>query len=375
MWLGANPKNFTSQPFVTSWLLRSYALASIRVFMSVYCFFTIFFSWAWFAKHEVVFHLQDIAIPKMTFMMGVNAIGRSFSYFTYLSYWGLAFYFAFAGMHTFVFAKRGTTWLDNWPVLMKLLHSILYSSIVCYPFLVSSIYWGSMWVGPSWFKTHFDSWSMISIHVLNSLFATFELVVTQTPPLPWLQMSALLLIMGLYLGIAYLSKVTAGVYVYLWLDPKVGADKIIAHIIGYTMAIIVIFTLVRGAIWLRCRLTQARTLTLGPEFERSESDNSSSHATFWTSPEIEMQKPELSSTTLEVSTNLSDSRKPSLEAPTIPRMSFDASSIDPTELPQPEQAYRQHPLRSSNSHFQNFSRPHSVATIMSKSTRQSGFWA
>ena len=373
--LGVTVTGFSSEPFVTSWFLPTYALASIRAFLSAYCFTTIFYSWSWFATHHVTFHLQDIGIDPITFSMGVEAIGRSFSYFTYLSYWGLAFYFAFAAMHTFVKAKRhntwldkwhqSATWLDDWPLSLQILHSILYSSIVCLPFLVSAIYWASMWVGP-WFKQDFDSWSAISIHVLNSIFATFEIVATQTSPLPWLHLPALLVIMALYLGVAYLTKATAGVYVYLWLDPKVGAGKIIAHVIGYGMAMVVIFNLVRAAMWLRCRLTNKPNTPSVHLLNRVDSSRSSSHETLWKSHgfNFEMQKAE----TVAV-----ESRRVSV-APTIPKTSFDSATIDPSTFPQPEPAYRPYPKRTSSYHVQNFSRPQSMASMMSASTKHSGFW-
>ena len=370
--MGMTATGFSSEPFVTSWLLPSYALASIRAVLSVYCFTTIFYSWGWFATHEVVFHLQDIDIDPITFTMGADAIGRSFSYFTYLCYWGLAFYFAFASMHTFVYARRqnawlqnweqSATWLDDWPLLLQILHSMYYSSIVCLPFLVSSIYWASMWVGP-WFDHDFDAWSAVSIHVMNSVFAVFEIVVTQTSPLPWLHLLALLAIMAFYLALAYLTKLTAGVYIYLWLDPQVGAWKIIGHVVGYSMAIVVIFNLVRAAIWLRCRLTR-KTSTASVNMLQRVDSNSSSHATLWTKQDFEMQKAD--------SVKL-PSRRVSL-APTIPKQSFDVSSIDPSAFPPPEPVYRPYPRRSSSYHVQNFSRPQSVATMMSSSTKHSGFW-
>jgi hypothetical protein len=165
--------------------------------------------------------------------------------------------------------------------------------------------------------------------------------------------------------LAYLTKATAGVYVYLWLDPEVGADKMIAHIVGYTMGVIVMFNIVRGAIWLRCRLTKHRQLP-GAQNIDQQSINSSSQQTLWTN-DIEMQKVE--------------SRRMSLDAPTIPKMSFDRSSIDPSELPYPEPAYQARPKmsgewspRSSSYHIQNFSRPASTASMLSRTTKHSGFW-
>lgn len=284
--MGVTATGFSSEPFVTSWFLPAYALASIQAFLSAYCFITIFYSWSWFATHHVAFHLQDIGIAPITFSMGVEAIGRSFSYPTYLSYWGLAFYFAFSAAHIFVHAKRHNTWLDNWqqsatwlddwPLALQILHSIFYSSAVCLPSLVNGIYGASMWVGP-WSTHDLNPWSAISIHALNSVFATFEISATRTAPLPWLHLPALLVVIALYLGLGYLTKATAGVYVDLWLDPNVGAGKIIGQVVGYGMTMVVIFNLVRGAIRLCCRLTNRTSSSSLHPLNRIDSPINSRH--------------------------------------------------------------------------------------------------
>ena len=60
-----------------------------------------------------------------------------------------------------------------------------------------------------------------------------------------------MLFMSLYLGLVYISKAVENFYPYLWLDPKVGWKQIVAHVIGYTMAIILFYNVVLGLIWLR----------------------------------------------------------------------------------------------------------------------------
>ena len=65
--------------FVTSWLLSPAALASVRLLFSLYAFLTQF----------VILGLSGRVLDE-----------QSFSYFTVLTYWGLAFYFLVAGVHT-----------------------------------------------------------------------------------------------------------------------------------------------------------------------------------------------------------------------------------------------------------------------------------
>jgi len=66
-----------------------------------------------------------------------QAAQRSFSFFTVLGYWGIAFYFAAVAAQTASYASRGYSWLESWPAPLKFLHSILYMTVTVYPFLVT----------------------------------------------------------------------------------------------------------------------------------------------------------------------------------------------------------------------------------------------
>jgi hypothetical protein len=160
-------------------------------------------------------------------------------------------------MHTFVAARTGQPWLQRWHPLLQTLHTIFYTCVTTFPFLVTAVYWSSMYIGP-WFEHDFDRWSALSIHMLNSVFALFEIIFTSSEPPPWTHLGVLLLIMGLYLPIPYITKVTEGLYIYLWLDPNNGIPQLIAHIVGYAVVIVCIFNAVKGTIWLRCLLTGNR---------------------------------------------------------------------------------------------------------------------
>ena len=52
-------------------------------------------------------------------MAASEAADHSFSYFTDLGYWGLAFYFAFAAAHTGSYALTGRPWLASWPAVLR----------------------------------------------------------------------------------------------------------------------------------------------------------------------------------------------------------------------------------------------------------------
>lgn len=264
--LGLRPNGFNSRAFFSSWLLPPLALALLRAVLSIYCFTTIFYSFGWFAHNIDVFHLKDINLPEITFSLGASAIGKSFSYFTYLSYWGQAFYFAVSSMHTLVYWRTGRTWLERWPRWLQVAHSVFYTSVVCFPAMVSAIYWCSMFVD-KWYTLDFDQWSNTSIHMLNTVFALAEITLPRTGVPPWGHLGVLMLFMSLYLGLVYISKVVEDFYPYLWLDPGVGWKQIVAHVIGYTMTIILVYNVVLGLIWLRRNLTEK-------ESERNDRESS-----------------------------------------------------------------------------------------------------
>lgn len=87
------------------------------------------------------------------------------------------------------------------------------------------------------------------------MFALVELVLPATDPPPWLHLAFLILILLLYLALAYLTHATAGFYPYNFLDPATGKGKVTAYSFGIAAAIIVIFLVVRAAIWVRKRFT------------------------------------------------------------------------------------------------------------------------
>ena len=105
----------------TSWLLPPLFLFALRALISLYAFLVLF-----------------IRIGLETTSGDDEAAAHSFSYFTLLEYWGLAFYFAFAAAHTASYAFRGQAWLQSWPGVLKWLHSTFYVTTTVFPFVVTS---------------------------------------------------------------------------------------------------------------------------------------------------------------------------------------------------------------------------------------------
>ena len=98
--------------------------------------------------------------------------------------------------------------------------------------------------------------SQISEHALNSFYALFEILLTRTSPRPPLHLLFLIILLALYLALAYICRATEGFYVYNFLDPATGAGHVAAYCIGILVAACVIFGIVWVVIWLRNKATK-----------------------------------------------------------------------------------------------------------------------
>ncbi|KAG6112061.1 hypothetical protein E4U13_004471 [Claviceps humidiphila] len=255
--------------FETSWLFSPWVLGGIRALISLYSFTTLFF-------------IIGYTCANSSFG-GCETVRRSFSYFTVLTYWGLAFYFLASAIHTLSYARhhhaqsrrqregrgeqqigenspvRAMCLLDSFPRGLQALHSLFYTTIVTLPLLVTIVYWGVLYKNP-WFAREFDAWHNVSQHALNSGFALFEIVFARTEMYPWVHLLWLLVILLGYLCVAYITAATQGWYTYTFLDHDVigGRGHVAAYVFGIAIGIVVVFLVVRGLIWLRRWLTEVK---------------------------------------------------------------------------------------------------------------------
>ncbi|ORY54809.1 uncharacterized protein BCR38DRAFT_357541 [Pseudomassariella vexata] len=244
-----------SHRFETSWLLPPYVLFFCRSVFSLYAFTTLFFVIGWSCTH-----------PAEGSSYACEDAAANFSYFTTLTYWGIAFYFLFSSIHTFSYARWQSAPLDSWPRPLQALHSLFYTTITTFPFLVTIVYWGLLY-GPEWFPTQYRAWSNISQHAMNSMFALFEIIIPRTNPAPWLHIAFLIVLLALYLSLAYLTYHTKGFYTYSFLDPGKQHSLVAAYVFGIAIAIIMIFALVWGLIWTR-RWATEKKLGMDGKFAR-----------------------------------------------------------------------------------------------------------
>ncbi|KAI0977011.1 hypothetical protein F4678DRAFT_132173 [Xylaria arbuscula] len=232
-----------SHRFQTSWLVPPYALFAIRLLISIYAFTTLLFNIGY-----------ACATPSQG---GCEEARSNFSFFTVLSYWGLAFYFLTSSFHTFIYARRGSAPLDTWPAPLQFLHSLLYSTAITYPLLVTIIFWALL-SSPATLATTYSTWSNISQHALNSGFALLEIVLPRTNPGPWIHLPFLIFFLALYLALAYLTHATKGFYPYSFLDPGLQHSLVAAYVFGIAIGICILFGLSWGLVWVRRWVTESK---------------------------------------------------------------------------------------------------------------------
>jgi hypothetical protein len=234
-----------SHRFVTSWLLSPWLLFAARAALALYIFVTRFFIIGWTCTHN------DLG--------GCDAVGASFSYFTVLTFWGLAFYFLVAAAHSLSYALSGRPLLDRLPRALQALHSLFYTTVVTFPFLVTIVYWVVLYRGP-WFDSQFEAWSNVTQHGLNSAFALFEVLIPRTNPPPWLHILWLIVLLVGYVAVAYITVAHQGFYTYNFLDYREvgGRGFVAAYVFGIAAGIIIIFCIVWCIIRLRKWLTESK---------------------------------------------------------------------------------------------------------------------
>ncbi|KAJ6599716.1 hypothetical protein DFH09DRAFT_1021167 [Mycena vulgaris] len=229
--------------FVSSPLLPPAFLAALRLLLALYA----------------VASLCTV----LAFDVAAGAGPSSFlSYFTELSYIGLAAYYCAAAVQTLAYARYGRYPLRRWPRALQALHVLLQSTITTFPLIVTVVFWALLSGGDT-FDTTFNTWSNISLHALNTPYALLDLLLTNTPPAPWLALPVQLALLVAYLGVAYVTREAQGFYPYPFLDPHTQHAFLAVYIVGIALGACLVFVIVRGVAVLRQRFVVRRGLLPG----------------------------------------------------------------------------------------------------------------
>ena len=234
---------------VTSHVFSPGVLAGIRTALAVYSLVALVFNVVW----------QSVEI---------DTIESFFSYFTNLSYIGLCSYMCAASVQTIAYARHARRHhthagaqdsypLQRWPQFLQFLHMLLWSTVTTFPFIVTVVYWVLLASSES-FRSAYSAWNNITVHAMNSAFALFEVLLTRAGPMPWTHVPFLILLLGGYLGVAYITFATQGFYTYSFLDPKKQGAMLAAYIVGIAAAAVIIFGIVWCICWVRNKIWTPR---------------------------------------------------------------------------------------------------------------------
>lgn len=90
------------------------------------------------------------------------------------------------------------------------------------------------------------------MHILNSVFALLEIVLTRVGLMPWIHIPFIILFIASYIGVAYITKATEGFYPYNVLDPgKDGSGAVAKYIFGIIIGACILFVIVSGINWVK----------------------------------------------------------------------------------------------------------------------------
>lgn len=138
--------------------------------------------------------------------------------------------------------------LQKWPRVLQLAHLLLQTTVINSPPLVTLVYW-SLLANDGSFATPSDTFSAVTAHMLNSLFAFVELACSRTRPPAWSHLIVLLVFIALYLGLAYINLAAQDWPIYPFLRPN--GPVVVGYVFGIGAGVCVIFCITRGLVQLR----------------------------------------------------------------------------------------------------------------------------
>ena len=185
-------------------------------------------------------------------------------YFTNITFISLAWYYQLnltittsyfwvSGIYSLIYGLTGISPLRKLPRFLQLLHSIFYSTVTTFPFLVTAVFWSLISSPPhkKAFSTVLLQWTNISFHCLNSVLAFIELIFSAVTPQKWTHSLVILIIMVFYIAMAYIIHLTANFYVYDFMDSKIIGPLTAAYIFGIGGLGVITFFVVQMVVWVK----------------------------------------------------------------------------------------------------------------------------
>jgi len=231
--LGVSSEFDVDHKLVSSPVFPPLLLAFLRLLFGVYTLTVLVTSLAYDSVHDP------------------DQLNGYFAYFTHLSYIGICAYFWASGVQTLFYALGHGYPLQKWPRILQFLHLLLFSTIATFPFITTIIFWALL-SSSSTFATTFDTWNNVSVHAMNSAFALFEILLTHAGPTPFAHIPFCLLLLALYLCVAYITHATQGFYTYSFLNPAKQHGLVAAYVAAVGIGECLLFTFS----WVLCTLRE-----------------------------------------------------------------------------------------------------------------------
>jgi hypothetical protein len=123
-------------------------------------------------------------------------------------------------VYSVVYALTGRSLLHKYPRFLQLLHTLWYSTVTTYPFVVTAVYWAltPRTTHGTPMRTGLRIWLNVSFHCLNTVFAFFETMFSGVGEQRWTHVIFILVLLILYIVMAYIIRLTAKFYVYEFMD-------------------------------------------------------------------------------------------------------------------------------------------------------------
>ncbi|KAJ2303481.1 hypothetical protein IWW55_002907 [Coemansia sp. RSA 2706] len=169
-----------------------------------------------------------------------GAMSGHFAYFTYLCYTGLVAYFASALVHT-ASACRGRATFTRMPRVLRLLHWLLFESVLVYAVVVSVLFWAVLYDAQAYAGGR-HRWLNASVHAGNVAGIMVDAAAGgMALSGHWSHVLALEAVALAYVALAYVNRAANGWFVYGFLDYERLGWRVLGIIVGLLAALAVIY--------------------------------------------------------------------------------------------------------------------------------------
>ncbi|KAG0261090.1 hypothetical protein DFQ27_003154 [Actinomortierella ambigua] len=207
--------------FVTSNIVRPKTLLIIRSVLTLYIWSALLSTW-----------------------ITARSAGGYLRFFTNLSFIGLCFYMLCTCIWSFGYLRQTPTsrvaWLNDRSPWWARLHQLLYSSIICFHFVVPIVFWTMLSVGMDKMTT-VEKWQNVSVHAFDGVVALSELILNRNVLVP--RHSVIVAsVMVLYMFLTFVVYASDGTWVYPFLNWSKG-PIVAASYVGIGVGMFIIFFL------------------------------------------------------------------------------------------------------------------------------------